>query len=166
MPERRSATKGGSQHEVTTGYFGPLRSARYMLLITFQQDAIPVSSHVHGVVDGDRAYFRTWHQSGAAKRLRHTEEVQVTACLLPGLTVGPPLDAVARRLSGEEANWVAGKLARKHPLHQRFLIPLLRRTRRRQLAYYELLTYEAAASEEASPQRPASLIGTPARSGT
>jgi hypothetical protein len=165
MPERRSATKGGSQHEATAGYFGPLRSARYMLLTTFQQDAIPVSRHVHGVVDGDRAYFRTWHQSGTAQRLRHTDDVQVTACLMPGLTVGPPLDAVARRLSGEEANRVARKLARKYPLQQRLLIPLLRRTRRWELAHYELLTYEAAASEDTYPQRPARLIGTPARSG-
>ena len=57
MPDRRSAAKGASQHEATAGYFGPLRSARYMLLTTFKQDGIPVSSHVHGVVDGDRAYF-------------------------------------------------------------------------------------------------------------
>ena len=148
MPGRRSATKEGSQHEATAGYFGPLRSAKYVLLTTFQEDGIPVSTHVHGVVDGDRAYFRAWRQSGAAKRLRHTDDVQVTACPMLGLTVGPPLDAVARLLSGEEASWVARKLARKYPLRQRFLIPLLRRTRGWQLAHYELLTYEAAASQD------------------
>lgn len=130
------------QHEA---YFSPLRSARYMLLTTFRHDGVPVSAHVHGVVDGDRAYFRAWHRSGTARRLRHTDDVQVTACPVPGLTVGPPLDAVARLLSGEEASRVAGKLARKYPLRRYFPIPLLHRTRRWRLAHYELLSYEAAA---------------------
>jgi len=154
MPDRQSATTGASEHEATAGYFGPLRSAKYMLLTTFKQDGLPVSTHVHGVVDGDRAYFRAWHQSDTAKRLRHTDDVQVTACPIPGLTVGPPLDAVARLLSGEEASWVARRLALKYPLQQRFLIPLLRRTRRGQLAHYELLTYEAAASQDVYPEAP------------
>jgi hypothetical protein len=70
---------------------------------------------------------------------------------MPGLTAGPALDAVARLLSGDEAGWVASKLARKYPLQQHFLIPLLRRMRRWQLAYYELLTYEAAASQDVDP---------------
>lgn len=153
MPDQRSATMEGTQRDAGAGYFGPLRSARYLLLTTFQRDGIPVSTHVQGVVDGDRAYFRAWRQSGTAKRLRHTDEVQVTACPIPGLAVGAPLDAVARRLSGQEASRAARKLARKYPLHQRFLIPLLRRTRRPQLAHYELLTYEAAASQDVHPER-------------
>jgi uncharacterized protein len=148
MPELRSATKGGSQHEATAGYFSPLRAAKYLLLTTFREDSIPVSTHAYVVVEGDRAYFRVWRQSDTARRLRHTDDVQVTACLMPGLTVGQPLDAVARLLSGDEASWVARKIARKYPLQQRFLIPLLRRMRRSQLAHYELLTYEAAASQD------------------
>lgn len=152
MPEQRSATTSGGQHQAAAGYFGPLRSARYLLLTTFKRDGIPVSTHVHGVVDGDRAYFRTWRQSETAKRLRHTDDVQVTACPMPGLTVGPPLDAVARRLTGDEARRVAGELARKYPLRQQLLIPLIRRTRRWQLAHYELLSYEAAASQDAIPE--------------
>jgi uncharacterized protein len=137
------------QHEATAGYFGSLRSARYMLLTTFRPDGIPVSAHVPGVVDGDRAYFRAWHRSGTARRLRHTDDVQVTACPVPGLTVGPPLDAVARPLAGAEASRAARKLARKYPLQQHFLIALLLRTRRWQLAHYELLSYEAAADAAA-----------------
>ena len=49
-------------------------------------------------------------------------------------------------LPGEEASRIAGKLARKYPVRQRFLIPLLHRTRRWQMVHYELLTYEAAAA--------------------
>lgn len=163
MPERQSATKGGSQHEATAGYFGPLRAAKYMLLTTFGQDGIPVSTHVHGVVDGDRAYFRAWHQSGTAKRLRHTDEVQVTACPMRGLTVGPRLDAVARLLPGGQASPVARKLASKYP-RQHFLVSWLQRTRRWQLAHYELVTYEAAASQDTcseAPQAPLPLDAAP-----
>ncbi len=66
-------------------------------------------------------------------------------CAMRGFVrFGPPLDAVARPLCGEEASQVAGKLARKYPVQQRFLIPLLRRARRGQMVHYELLTYEAA----------------------
>ncbi len=150
MPDVRSATMGGSQqHEATAGYFGPLRSARYLLLTTFRPDAIPVSTRVPGVVDGDRAFFRVRHRSGTARRLRHTDDVQVTACPVPGLTMGLPLDAVARLLSGAEASRAAERLARKYRLRQHVLIPLLHRTRRWQLAYYELLSYAAAADADA-----------------
>jgi uncharacterized protein len=122
MPDRRSATQGSYQQEAADGFFGPLASARYMRLTTFKPDGIPVSTSVHGVVDGDRAYFRVWNHSDTAKRLRHTDEVQVTACTGLGMAVGPPLDAVARPLPNEEASWVAGKLARKYPFRQRFLV--------------------------------------------
>ncbi|MGH3294814.1 MAG: hypothetical protein ACRDP7_23745 [Trebonia sp.] len=129
-----------------------------MLLTTFQPDGIPVTTRVHGVVDGNQAYFRAWSQSGTVKNLRRTDEVQVVRCSAMGLlSFGPPLDAVARLLAGEEASGVAETLARKYPVRQRFLIPLFHRTRRGQLVYYELLTYKAAA-----PDRGAS--GTPDRS--
>ena len=154
MPDQRTATKGGNQQEATDDYFDPLRSAKHMLLTTFKPDGIPVSTHVHGIVDGERAYFRAWYQSDTAKRLRHTDDVVVTACPVRGLTVGPPIDAVARLLPSEEASWVARKLARKYPLQQHFLIPLLHRMRRWQMAHYELLTYEAAASQEVGQEAP------------
>jgi uncharacterized protein len=153
MPDRQPAANDSSQHETPAGYFGPLRPAKYLLLTTFDQDGIAVSTHVHGMVHGDRAYFRASQQSGTAKRLRHTDDVEVTACLMRGLTVGPRLDAVARPLSGEEASWVARELARKYP-RQHFLTSLLHWTRRRQLAHYELLTYEAAAGQDTSSEAP------------
>jgi PPOX class probable F420-dependent enzyme len=154
MPDQRTATQARQPAGGTDGYFGPLRSAKHMLLTTFKPDGMPVSTHVHGIVDGERAYFRAWCQSDTAKRLRHVDDVQVTACPMLGLTVGPPIDAVARLLPGEEASWVARKLARKYPLHQHFLIPLLHRTRRWHMAHYELLTYEAAASQDVCPEAP------------
>lgn len=148
MSDRPSATESSYQEDAAYGgYFAPLASAKYMLLTTFKPDGIPVSAAVHGVVDGDRAYFRAWSQSGTVKNLRHTDEVQVAPCAALGLlSLAPPLDALARLLPDEEASRVARKLARKYPVQQRFLIRLLQRTRRWQMVHYELLTYEAAAT--------------------
>jgi len=53
--------------------------------------------------------------------------------------------ATARLLVGEQASQAAGKLAGKYPVQQRFLIRLLRWTRRWQMEYYELLAHEVTA---------------------
>jgi PPOX class probable F420-dependent enzyme len=129
----REETAGGS-------YFAPLAKARYLLLTTFKQKGTPVSGPVQGIIDGDRAYLRVWSRSGTVKRLRHTDGVQVAPCGALGLcSHGPPLDAAARRLAGEEASRVAGQLARKYPVRRRSLARLLQRAGRRRLVYYELL---------------------------
>ena len=138
----RSSVADRSYGEETADgtYFAPLAKARYLLLTTFRQKGTPVSTPVQGIVDGDRAYLRVWSQSGTVKRLRHTDGVQVAPCGALGLwSHGPPLDAAARRLAGEEASRVAGPLARKYPVRRRSLARLLQRARRRQLVYYELL---------------------------
>jgi uncharacterized protein len=123
-PGRPSATDGR--------YFAPLATARYLMLTTFKPKGTPVSVPVQGIVDGDRAYFRVRSQSGTARRLRHTDGVHVAPCSALGLwNYGPALDAAARRLAGEEASGVAGKLDLKYPARRRFLA--------RRLAYYELL---------------------------
>lgn len=143
------------------GGFAALAAARYMLLTTFKPGSVPLSAVVHGMVEDGRAYFRAWSHSGTARNLRQTDEVQVTPCGMGGfVSFGPPLDAVARLLPAGEASQVAGKLARKYPVQQRFLMPLLRRARRGQMVYYELLACEAATaatddlrSEEPEPYR-------------
>jgi PPOX class probable F420-dependent enzyme len=131
----------GYREETADGrYFAPLAKARYILLTTFKQKGTPVSAAVQGIVDGDRAYFRVRSRSGTARRLQHTDGVQVAPCGAQGLwSYGSPFDAAARRLDGEEASRVAAQLARKHPVRRRSLARLLRRTRNRRLAYYELL---------------------------
>lgn len=147
MPDRTSAADGG--------YFTPLASARYMLLTTFERDGVPVSTSVCGVADGDRAYFCVPKWSGAVKRLRHTDTVQVTPCGVRGfVTHGPPLDAIARPLSGEDASLVAAKLERRYVVRLRFLIRLLRR----QPVYYEFLPGDSAGGRLAG--RPGGLLAS------
>ena len=120
--------------------FAPLAKARYLLLTTFKQKGTPMSGAVPGIVEDGRAYFRVRSRSGAARRLQHAHGVQVAPCGALGvLSHGPPLDAAARPLAGEEASRVTGPLGRKYPVRRRSLVRLLHRARHRQLAYYELL---------------------------
>ena len=133
-----------------------------MVVTTFTPDGLPRSAVVQGVVEGGRAYFRAWSRSGTARNLRHTNEAQVSPCAMRGfVSFGPPVDAVARLVPAREASQAAGKLARKYPVQQRFLMPLLRRARRGQMVHYELVSWDAAmtqaddhgASKEPGPYR-------------
>jgi uncharacterized protein len=130
----------GYREEAGGGYFASLAKGRYLLLTTFKPKGTPVAAPVQGITDGDRAYFRVWSPSGTARRLQHTDGVQVAPCGALGvLSHGPPLDAAARPLAGEEADRVAGPLGRKYPVRRRSLARLLHRARHRRLMYYELL---------------------------
>jgi len=138
-PVTREGRDRGYREETAGGrYFAPLAKGRYLLLTTFKPKGTPVTAPVPGIVDGDRAYFRVWSESGPARRLQHTDGVLVAPCGALGLwSHGPPLDAAARPLAGEEARRVAGRLAGEYPVRRRSR--LLQRTRRRRLVYYELL---------------------------
>lgn len=144
MPDRASGAE--------SGYFAAFSSARHMMLTTFKPDGKQESAVVRSVADGDRAYFLASSRSGTVKNLRHTEEVQVAPCGALGfLLLAPPLDAVARPVSDEEASRVAGELTRRYRGVPRFLHPLLHRAQRQQMVYYELSSYEAAATAAPAP---------------
>jgi PPOX class probable F420-dependent enzyme len=142
MSERPVAAESSYQQEAShAGYFAPLASAKYMLLTSFKRNGTPVYTSVQGMVDGNRAYFRVWSRSGLVKRLRHTGAVLVAPCTVLGLcSYGQPLDATARLLSDREASRVAPELACRYAARRRFLIPLLLRTGRWQMVYYELVS--------------------------
>jgi PPOX class probable F420-dependent enzyme len=140
MPGRQFATDSRSQQEAGSGYFAPVERSRHMLLTTFERGGAAVSAPVRGVADGDRAYFWAWSGSASARLLRHAAPVQVTPCSARGfLTYGLPLSATARLLHGDVASRATGKLASRHPVQHRFLIPLLQWARHRQMMIYELL---------------------------
>ena len=143
MSGRQFATDSRDQREAGSGYFAPAERTGHMLLTTFERGGAAVSAPVRAVADGDRAYFWTWSGSARTRLLRHTDAVQVTPCSTRGfVTYGLPLSATARLLHGDEASRATGKLARKHPVQHRFLIPLLQPARRRQMMIYELLAHD------------------------
>ena len=71
MPSRPSTSDSSCQREAADGgYFAALAPAKHMLLNTLKREGTPVYTPVLGVIDGKRAYFRIWSQSGTVKRLR------------------------------------------------------------------------------------------------
>jgi uncharacterized protein len=111
------------------GYFAPLAGRKYAQLTTFRKNGTPVPTAVHMVVDGDVAYFRTWDVAGKAKRLRHTNTVQVAPSTSRGRPLGQPMAAQAALLSGDDSARAARMLARKHPILHGWLIPWMHRRR-------------------------------------
>jgi PPOX class probable F420-dependent enzyme len=126
-------------------YFAPLRSARYLSLTTLGRDGTLISTAAPVVTDGDRVYFSLWRRSKAWHGLRHTDWVQVAPSTMLGFCrYGPPLDATARPLDGDEARLASRMLAGKYRFQHRFLIPLLRRILGRQTVHYGLRPDEDA----------------------
>jgi PPOX class probable F420-dependent enzyme len=134
---------------------GSLAPARYLLLTTFKRSGSPVSTPVHGVVHGGRAYFRAWSRSGGVKRLRATGgAAQLAPCGVLGLcSYGRPFAAAVRPLPGGEAGPVARKLAGKYPVRQRLLISPLERAARWRMMHFELLIGAAVGGQDGLRRR-------------
>ena len=157
MPFRPSTTGRPGQHAAGSGKPAPLASAKYLLLTSFNRDGAALATPVRVLADGDRAYFRTSDASGVSKRLRRTDWVQVSPCTVLGVCrTGPTVDATARLVAGDEADWAGAQLAPKHPVWRRFLGSLARRVMGRQAVYYEVQPDEAA-EEPAPPPASAKL---------
>jgi PPOX class probable F420-dependent enzyme len=150
VPFRPSATDRPGPQGAGNGKPAPLASAKYLLLTSFNRDGAALATPVRALADGDRAYFRTSATSGLSKRLRRTDWVQVSPCTVLGVCrTGPTVDATARLLAGDEANWAAAQLALKRPVWRRFVGSLAHRVTGRQAVYYEVQPDEAA--EEPTP---------------
>lgn len=111
---------------------------RAVVLETRKRDGTWVATPVSIVVDGGRAFFRTYDAAGKAKRLRNFPEVRVAPASLRGRPTGPAVTGTARLLDDDEAVRVRALLAAKHPwLHGR-LVPALHRRKGWRTLHYEL----------------------------
>src|SRR5580704_16968576 len=98
-----------------SGYFGPVAEATYVRLTTFRRDGTPVATPVNIVVVGETAFFRTWHVTGKAKRIRHTPRVEIAPSNFRGRALGPSIPAEVVLLDGVASDHAAKLLAQKHP---------------------------------------------------
>src|SRR5918994_6959571 len=64
--------------------FAPFARQRTVLLTTFRRDGTPVRTPVSIVVEGDRAFVRTWNTAGKANRIRSNPEVTIAPCTAGG----------------------------------------------------------------------------------
>jgi hypothetical protein len=110
-----------------------------VLLTTYRRDGTPVATPVNIVVDGSRAFFRTFDAAGKTKRLRNNPEVEVAPSTFRGATTGPPVRATTA-LADERGDVHARRLlVRKYPILQGVLVPLAHRLKGFKTLHYELI---------------------------
>ena len=129
----------------------PFVRQQTVLLTTYRRDGAPVGTPVSIVVDGDRAFVRTWDTAGKLKRIRNNPVVEVAPSTVRGTPTGPALRARARILDGDEAAHAARLLTRKHPLLHGLLVPLAYRLRHYTTVHLELTPLERETAVGSSP---------------
>ena len=115
----------------------PFVHQRTVSLTTYKRDGTTVATPVSLAVEGDHAYFRTWHTAWKAKRLRNNPEVEVATSTVTGKATGAPIRGRARLLEGDAARHAAGLLAGKNKVLQRILVPAYHRLRGYRTLHYE-----------------------------
>jgi uncharacterized protein len=120
------------------GVFDDLAKNRNVVVTTYKRDGSAVATAVNVVVIGDHAYFRTWSTAGKAKRLRRNSRVDIAPSTARGKPTGPAISATARLLEPNEVPAVRQALAKKYPILQGRVVPLVHRLRRYDTVHYEL----------------------------
>jgi uncharacterized protein len=116
----------------------PLKDAKTILLTTYKRDGTAVDTPVSIAFDGDRAYFRSYDKAWKTRRLRHDPRVRAAPATIRGKLKGPPIQATATLLEGEQAHVAARALARRHRILQGIVVPAAHRLMRYRTMHYEL----------------------------
>jgi PPOX class probable F420-dependent enzyme len=111
----------------------------------YRRDGTAVGTPVNVMVDGDRAFFRTYAQTWKYRRLQHRVEADLAPSTWRGCPTGPSVHASARILEGTEAERAGRLIDRKDPLFQWLLVRLLHKV----LGYRTVHTELTPAASEA-----------------
>lgn len=109
-----------------------------ILLTSYRRNGTAVGTPVNIAVEGEHAFVRTWDATWKFKRIRNNPVVEIAPSTWRGQPLGQAIRAHARVLSGSEALHAAHALARKYPLLQGILVPLVHRLRSYRTVYIEL----------------------------
>ena len=107
-------------------------------LETRKRDGTWVATPVSLVQRDGRLYFRTYKQSGKAKRLRNFAAVRVAPSSFLGKPKGDATAGTARLLGPEDSLATRRLLRRRHPVLHGVLVPSLHRVMRYDTQHYEL----------------------------
>ena len=121
-----------------TSGFASLHGTKTVLLTTYKRNGTPVSTPVSIAFDDERAFFRTWHTAGKAKRLANNPRVEVAPCTFQGRPTGPAIQARAKLLERDDAKNASDRLAKRHPVLLGILVPLVHRLMRYRTLHYAL----------------------------
>jgi PPOX class probable F420-dependent enzyme len=109
-----------------------------VLLNTYKRYGTPVGTAVNIVVEGDRAYFRTWDTAWKLRRIRNNPEVEFAPSTARGRPTAPAIVARATVLEGEESSRAGRLLASEYPALHGLLVPLVHRLRGSKTTHVEL----------------------------
>jgi uncharacterized protein len=121
-----------------------------ILLTSYRRDGAPVGTPVNIVVDGERAFVRTFDTAWKLRRIRNNPRVEIAPSTARGKPTGTAIRAHARVLGDTESARAAELLAKKYPILHGVLVPLFHRLRRNKTIYIEL-TAEGFANKIRSP---------------
>jgi PPOX class probable F420-dependent enzyme len=108
----------------------PFARQKTVLLTTYRRDGTPVGAPVSIVVDGDRAYLRSFERAWKTRRLARNPDAIITPSTMRGRPTGPGLPATVRRVAGVQARAASHALARKYPVLHGALVPAMHRLAR------------------------------------
>jgi len=91
-----------------------LSTSEFCLVVTFRRDGTPVPTPVYFALRDGALVFESDSDAAKIARVRRDPRVRVAACTSRGRPQGPPIEAHARILSGEEAEGAEEALARRY----------------------------------------------------
>jgi uncharacterized protein len=112
------------------------RDQRTVLLTTYRRNGEEVATPVSIVVDGDRAFVRTWSTAGKAKRLRRDPHARIAPSTVRGRPTGEPVDVELHPATPADTERARALLRRKHPVLHGALVPLLHRLKGHETVHY------------------------------
>ncbi|MFW5415487.1 PPOX class F420-dependent oxidoreductase [Nocardiopsis sp. CNT-189] len=137
-----------------TALLKAFRDYKTGLLTTYRADGVTgVDTPVSYVVDKGRIIFRTWEESGKAKRLGGYPFADLRPSTFRGEPRGKPVHGRVRLLTEPESRHASLLLGRRHPVLQRWAVPISHRLLRYRTLHYELvpLDTEEVQSNEGCP---------------
>jgi len=118
----------------------PFRRYKTALLLTYRDDGVsPQGTPVSVAVEDGRVLFRTWEESGKAKRLSRNAAADLRPCTFTGQPRGASVRGEVRLLEGAEARRASLLLARRHPMLQGWAVPVSHKLMKYRTQHYEFV---------------------------
>ncbi|MFD0773527.1 PPOX class F420-dependent oxidoreductase [Streptomonospora algeriensis] len=118
----------------------PFQRYKTALLLTYRDDGVtPQSTAVSVAVEDGRVLFRTWEESGKAKRLARNANADLRPCTFNGKPRGSAVRGEVRPLEGDEAERASLLLARRHPMLQGWAVPMSHKLMKYRTRNYEFV---------------------------
>jgi hypothetical protein len=103
-------------HAPPAGSLEAIARCKRALLVSYRRGGTAVPTPVWAAAAGGVLYVRTERSSGKVKRLRRDPRLLVAPCTVRGRPLGPPLQASAEVLGGEDEHVAERALARRYGL--------------------------------------------------